>query len=168
MSKYDGASRYSNQLTIKENIYCEYIVIEKLPLKDAFLKTYPELKNCNPVTIHAKIQKLNNKPKIQNRIHELEVVEQAKNQTENKHIEIFENNKIKMMCSKFLDYIDRCKQNDDRANEIKGLEAICKLYNLYNDNNTETQKQINQIIINNNDVTLAIDAIQQLANNNNN
>lgn len=163
MAQYDGASRYSNQLTIKEQLFCEACIVEGLNHKDAFLKVYPEYKNAPNSSIFSKIQKLEEKPKIKKRIAELEEVQKAKNQTKGELINIFENNKREYMLAQFIDFVRRCKQDDDKSNELKGLEAIAKLYNLYSDGNI-TNNQLNQIIIQAPDVNKAIESITGLVN----
>ena len=163
MAQYDGASRYSNQLTLKEQLFCEACIVEGLNHKDAFLKIYPEYKNALNSSIFSKIQKLEEKPKIKKRIAELEEVQKAKNQTKGELINIFENNKREYMLAQFIDFVRRCKQDDDKSNELKGLEAIAKLYNLYSDGNI-TNNQLNQIIIQAPDVNKAIESITGLVN----
>lgn len=168
MSKYDGASRYTNQLTIKENLFCEYFVNENLTQAEAFKKAYPELSQLPSDKIWNRLKRYTDKDKIKKRIEELKAVKDAKNQTENQKIILIENEPRKFFLANITEFLYKCKADDDRNNEFKALESIAKVFNLYGDNNAEAQKQINQIIINNNDVTLAIDAIQQLANNSNN
>ena len=163
MGQYDGASRYSNQLTIKEQLFCESCIVEGLNHKDAFLKVYPEYKNAPNSSIFSKIQKLEEKPKIKKRIAELEEVQKAKNQSKGELMNIFENNKLEYMLAQFIDFVRRCKQDDDKSNELKGLEAIAKLYNLYSDGNI-TNNQLNQIIIQAPDVNKAIESITGLVN----
>lgn len=163
MAQYDGASRYSNQLTIKEQLFCEACIVEGLNHKDAFLKIYPEYKNAPNSSIFSKIQKMEEKPKIKKRIAELEEVQKAKNQTKGELINIFENNKREYMLAQFIDFVRRCKQDDDKSNELKGLEAIAKLYNLYSDGSI-TNNQLNQIIIQAPDVNKAIESITGLVN----
>lgn len=163
MAQYDGASRYSNQLTLKEQLFCEACIVEGLNHKDAFLKIYPEYKNAPNSSIFSKIQKLEEKPKIKKRIAELEEVQKAKNQTQGELINIFENDKRKYMLIQFIDFVRRCKSDDDKSNELKGLEAIAKLYNLYSDGSI-TNNQLNQIIIQAPDVNKAIESITGLVN----
>ena len=163
MAQYDGASRYSNQLTLKEQLFCEACIVEGLNHKDAFLKIYPEYKNAPNSSIFSKIQKLEEKPKIKKRIAELEEVQKAKNQTQGELINIFENDKRKYMLYQFIDFVRRCKSDDDKSNELKGLEAIAKLYNLYSDGSI-TNNQLNQIIIQAPDVNKAIESITGLVN----
>lgn len=163
MAQYDGASRYSNQLTLKEQLFCEACIVEGLNHKDAFLKIYPEYKNAPNSSIFSKIQKLEEKPKIKKRIAELEEVQKAKNQTQGELINIFENDKRKYMLCQFIDFVRRCKSDDDKSNELKGLEAIAKLYNLYSDGSI-TNNQLNQIIIQAPDVNKAIESITGLVN----
>ena len=67
------------------------------------------------------------------------------------------------MLAQFMDFVRRCKSDDDKSNELKGLEAIAKLYNLYSDGNI-TNNQLNQIVINAPDVNSAINSIHALVN----
>ena len=165
MAHFDGASRYSTQLTIKEQLFCEACIVEGLNHKDAFLKVYPEFKNAPNSSIFSKIQKMEEKPKIRKRLAELQEVENAKNQTRGEQVGIFENDKRKYMLAQFMDFVRRCKSDDDKSNELKGLEAIAKLYNLYSDGSI-TNNQLNQIVINAPDVNSAIDSIHALVNTN--
>ena len=163
MSKYDGANRYTSQLTVKENIFCEALVIDELTPNEAFFKAYPEAVTFSKPVLYSKVQKMTQKDKVARRIEELEEVKKAKNQTRDEFILNFEKNKKEYLLTQFLDFIKRCKQSDDRNNELKGLEAIAKLYNLYSDGNI-TNNQLNQIVINAPDVNSAINSIHSLIN----
>lgn len=164
MPNYSGATRYTSQLTMKENLFCEAIVIDELTPNEAFFKVYPESVTFSKPVLYSRVQKMTQKEKIKKRIEELEEVKKAKNQTRNEFVKTFENNKREYMLHQFIDFVKRCKQADDRGNELKGLEAIAKLYNLYSDGNI-TNNQLNQIVINAPDVNSAINSIHALVNN---
>jgi hypothetical protein len=163
LPNYEGATRYTSQLTMKENLFCEAIVIDELTPNEAFFKVYPESVSFSKPVLYSRVQKMTQKEKIKKRIEELEEVKKAKNQTRDEFVKTFENNKREYMLHQFIDFIKRCKQSDDRGNELKGLEAIAKLYNLYSDGNI-TNNQLNQIIIQAPDVNKAIESITGLVN----
>lgn len=166
MSKYDGASRYTTQLTVKEELFCQAVVNDELTQIEAFKKAYPELAMLATDKIHNRLKKYTDKDKIKKRLEELQLVKDAKNQTENKKIKIIEKNPKEFFLSNMTEFLYRCKNENDHANEFKALESIAKVFNLYNENNQTIDKQLNQIIINTKDVNQAIDAITQLSNGN--
>ena len=61
-------------------------------------------------------------------------------------------------------FMNDCKVELRRGEQFKAIEAIAKLFNLYNDGQI-TNNQLNQIVINAPDVNSAINSIHALVNN---
>ena len=185
MPKYDGANCYNQRLTNYEEMYCQYRSQGQSRI-DSYKKAYYNV-DCtllNHNTIEQRTKRIEKKDKVIQRLAELKKIKEfeeneinkntliknenvgvgADNQTPRTPYEIFKNNPKDFVIFETYQFLLDCKLSDDRANRLKAIETLAKLFNLYGENQNITNNQLNQIIINSKDINSAVDAIHQLVN----
>lgn len=168
MPAYDGANIYNEQLTNYEEAYCQERA-KGLTQYESYCNAYVNVntKELSYDIISSRCYKLEKKPRVKKRLEELNTLNQIKsmsnNQTQAENLEKIKNNPKDFFLIQIIDFIKECKYKEDRANQFKGLEAVAKVFNLFNDGNI-TNNQLNQIIIQAPDVNKAIESITGLVN----
>lgn len=169
MPKYDGANIYNDTLTKYEDLYCQYRINDNMPQVEAYKKAYFNVntENMPHETIRTRCVKIEKRDKVIKRINELRELKKVQdfngNQTQAEAFEIFENNPKRNMFYLLYNFMNDCKTELKRSEQFKAIEAIAKLFNLYNDGQI-TNNQLNQIVINAPDVNSAINSIHALVN----